>query len=291
MRNIRIVPSMPQKMEMKNACPSLNRTFLFWVISIVVATLAVSSYQQYSQMIGLKLLEFYDVYAKESVRNIDPFCDPSRYAFPKDNETNEKCSLTVVLVDPRMPYFPMNDTIYTKTLESVAEYIPSDACFSLQSSVDLLQMCMEQGVAPEEIIYQKPEVPTTTEILAFNETVMGRCNGSSRTNETFALQAAMKLVHERAGPYFRSFIDRGRVRLSVLKYKNYYAQSPQHFSVNAIFENVYYWTDEFVAHDSDTVFVVQRDVFLCKPLDPKRWNSYQYWIPMAQKMALDGGCL
>ncbi|KAG7351469.1 hypothetical protein IV203_010829 [Nitzschia inconspicua] len=188
---------MPHTMEMKNAYPSSNRTFLLWVIFIVVSTLAVSSYQQYSQMIGLKLLEFYDVYAKESVRSIDPFCDPTRYAFPKLKKTDEKCSLTVVLVDPRMPYFPMNDTIYTKTLESVAE------------------------------------------VSAFDESVMGRCNGSSRTNETVALQAAMKLVHQRAGPNFRSFIDRGRVRLSVLKYKNYYAQSPQHFSVNAIFENVF----------------------------------------------------
>ena len=44
------------------------------------------------------------------------------------------CSLTILVMDPRIPYLPKADMMYKAALESIGEYAPESACILLQVS-------------------------------------------------------------------------------------------------------------------------------------------------------------
>ena len=199
-----------------------------------------------------------------------------------DTEDNSQCSLTVVLTDPRLPYFPANDTIYTKTLESVAEYVPSNACILLQTSVCQLEKCT--NVAPEKLVYYGeetlPKNDPRRKTEGFRPEIRKACQ-QKKTEHNVASQDAVdlaaSLIQRRSGPLLKDYWDRGRVRVSVLNHKTYSLAACDVFvSVNNMLLSSRYWMGEFMDDDADQVLVIQRDAFLCKPLRLQSWGQFHF---------------
>jgi len=60
------------------------------------------------------------------------------------------CELSVLIMDPRIPYLPSSDMFYTAALESLGEYAPNRTCFILQvSSCVMQQHLLPQGQPTE----------------------------------------------------------------------------------------------------------------------------------------------
>lgn len=189
------------------------------------------------------------------------------------------CAATVVVADPRIPYFPANDTMFTKTLESFAEYMPNNACLVLQtSSCKLQQECVERDASPNTVLYIGDE---TSSDRGHYTSMNSSCHGGERMKATKGayelLSEVEEFVHARAGPHLKAWMKRGRVRVSILDHSKYGLKACDNFfSPNFFFLSAQYWREEFVSDDSDTVVVAQRDVFLCKPLDLSVWGGFDY---------------
>lgn len=206
------------------------------------------------------------------------------YTYKDHND--EDCSLTVALLDPRFPYFESNDTMFTKTLESIADYVPQMACIVLQTSICLWQA--HPNSSDTKCLNYRGDVRSVStthsqhgyyyddsdERLIPNRTSVD----SDDANEAKILKLAAQQIYARSGPLLQDFWDRGRVRVSILDHSLYDLKSCHEFqSVNSVFLSTHYWMKEFVAlHDADLVLVMQHDTVLCKPLDLEPWRRFAY---------------
>jgi hypothetical protein len=82
------------------------------------------------------------------------------------------------------------------------------------------------------------------------------------------IRAMARNIYTRAGPQLRSVIEKGRVRISILRHDEYGLQACDNFyNPKQLFMSARFWVNEFhPQQDADLILNVERDVFLCKPL-------------------------
>jgi hypothetical protein len=205
---------------------------------------------------------------------------------PPSDKTD--CALTVALIDPRFPYFQENDTMFTKTLESIADYVPKTACIVLQTSICLWQAYSPNSAAGEHTLLNYRgdvrSVSTNYSQHGYYYRDSGAMLSPNLTtadddsNEATTLTLAAQQIYSRSGPLLQNFWNRGRVRVSILNHSLYDLKSCHEFqSVNSVFLSTHYWMEEFLApQDADLVLVMQHDTVLCKRLDLDPWRHFAY---------------
>lgn len=160
--------------------------------------------------------------------------------------TKFKCSLTVVLMDPRIATDGPGQPVWF-ALESVALYTANndETCFLIQTSSCAVPD--DTAAAAEDIILQQ--------------------------------------IYHQSLPHFRQVMEQHRVRITFLDYSKYNMNSCDNFNPNAAFLNKHYWTDEFIEADSEVVLVMQADTVLCRDLDLVQFSHYAWvgavWPPHA----------
>ena len=231
-----------------------NRLILF----IATALFAVTSFYIHS-------LALFDILIADAEHAPPKIQQQQIYNFSLGREyqnpfiLKEKCSITVVLMDPDVSEAAM------WMLESVAEYVqPTETtCVLIQTSICAYLQKKEQVSSPETI----------------NE------------NSNYAYQQKANHITTHAKPMFRFMIQQGQVRMTVLNHTKYHLKSCSNFySPNFAFENIHYWgTEEYTSQDSDLVLVVQDDAVLCQTLAIDQWKDVAWvgapWKPTYGKKA------
>jgi hypothetical protein len=219
--------------DLNNLGSSLSSTTTLWNQSIMFASVAILGF-----LVWLTSIAGADIQrsiASFSIIESTPKTTFRQVQTSSGASTDDvRCSLTVVLLDPRMPYFPANDTIYTKTLESVAKCMPSTSCIVLQTIVCHLQKCRD--VDPRQLLYLKEEVQSSQKARIAPEALSQPNQGDKQDmlescakkkpagpslDEDAALSIAESLIRKRSGHLLTEFWERGRVRLSIIDQRKY----------------------------------------------------------------------
>lgn len=186
----------------------------------------------------------------------------------------KECSLTVVVMDPNLPYYPSNHAVF-RMLESVADYTPADACVVLQTSVCIMEqyLCAKFDRRSMHVVrmnhtqghkgsYEvQPSLKTTG--------LEGHCSAPDD-----ALRAVADNIYERSKPLFQQRLLSGRVRLTVVNHVKYHLASCHNFynPGYAWLSNRYYM-DEFTLQDNDLMLFIEADAMLCRPLLVEHWRN------------------
>jgi len=152
------------------------------------------------------------------------------------------CSLTVLILDPRLPILSRDKALWG-SIESTIAHGPEDMCVLIQTS------------------------PCITDTL------------NATTNYNNKSKIAYEEIYQRAPyPLFRDFLSSGRVRITFLNHSKYHVRSCSNFiTPTHIWVNYHYWEDEFLQGvDSDMVMIIQDDTVLCHDIDITKWNDVAY---------------
>ena len=223
---------------------------------------------------------------ESSGRNSDTLSDSkhrigsTEYLMNRNDASN--CSISVLIMDPHIPAYPRDDIFYTSAIESLVEYGPTDMCVLLQTSVCRLEGYLAQGVDAANVTYVNGAY-----LPNFDTDVVNNSSSNSNIHVTGdqIWEAMVSNIFSRAGPFFHSILDRGRVRVTVLNHTLYEFDScDQFYNPRNAWMSAKYWIDEFNSHqDTDQILVYQRDVFLCKPFQLGFWKGFAFlgapWVP------------
>lgn len=202
----------------------------------------------------------------------------TRYQYEAyDLENKNKCILTVLVLDPRIAVFPADGLFYTSTMESVAEYTPSGTCILLQTSSCRIREYLEGGVDVSTVNFVddmgKSKKGGSTNGVGYvpgllNTTAASTPESTNVITQDYVIQSMAKNIYDRAGPFLRSVIEKGRIRISILDHETYGLQACDNFyNPRNLFMSAPFWINEFHPNeDSDLILNVERDVFMCKPL-------------------------
>lgn len=157
------------------------------------------------------------------------------------------CAATVLFVDPYLS----EDALWA--LESVVANIHplEKTCFLLQTSICMFKMEMDDK------------------------------DDSTQQQQRQQQQYHAKVMHVMnvAQPKFRSMIERGNVRMTVLDHRKYHLRScTNYYNPSFLYENYQYWgPDEFDPADSDLILMMQADAVLCHDLNLDKWRDVA-WV-------------
>lgn len=208
----------------------------------------------------------------------------TRYDYTFRSKPEGDCDMTVALLEPRLAFLPANDTVYTKTLESIGEYVSLESCIVLQISICQLKHCLQHGdMHRSDILFHDDE--TLSKRNASNrgkfhpidpkQDCSGGTNRCAMTDQE-VLEAAKENIMDRAGRQLKRFFRAGRIRIAVIDPSKYLINCFD-FLPNNIWFSAHYWMDEFLPEDNDKVLIIQRDVFLCKPFRNDVWKQFD-WV-------------
>jgi hypothetical protein len=189
----------------------------------------------------------------------------------------KNCSLTVVVMDPSLPYYPTNHMAF-RMLESVAEYTPQDACVVLQTSVCLMEQYQCAGVDRRDmhLVASNRTEHQKKNSYRMEPPLLGREMATCPSSED-SLQAVVNNIHDRSLPLFRKRLKSGRVRLTVLDYVKYKLTSCSNFyNPGYAWLSDRYYLDEFTSKDNDLMLFMEADAMLCRPLLVDRWRHVTY---------------
>lgn len=223
-----------------------------------------------------------DTPTKAKSSRIDPN-DFSQYRNSKIMEQN--CSMTILLMEPKIgnQQYSSQDTVWF-SIESVVSNLHDDilenVCILIQTS-----LCNYKG-------YRQ---------MLFDKNLQDQLMEESKRKAN--LRSVMnEYLLENALPVFKSLIQSGNVRITILDHKKYSLRACYAFiNPSYAWMNYEYWSSEFLSQDSDFVMLIQPDVVMCnsqsnlissrnaettknvKKFHPKNWNDLAYvggiWPP------------
>lgn len=163
--------------------------------------------------------------------------------YSKANKTNP-CSVTVLILDPRLPILSREKSLWG-SIESTVAHGPENMCILIQTS-----SCISDALSSTNDYKQKSKI-------AYNE------------------------IYEHAPfPLFREFLQTsGRVRITFLNHTKYHVRSCDNFiTPTHAWVNYHYWGDDEFTNgvDSDMIMTIQDDTVLCHDFDIKRWDDVAY---------------
>ena len=215
---------------------------------------------QLDKPVGEADYDYDDIY--NSFGSHDSYDDIRIFEFGSfDNYTSPDirggCLLTVIIVDPRTPLFPINHPMWF-ALESVALHVPYGCIVFHTSSCQLIRQTSNM-----------PTVPTNQQ----------------------KVHVLAKSIYLQSLPLFRRMMERGQVRINILDSEKYGLSCDNFGNGNAIFMNVNFWLDEFNDVDSDILLTMQSDTVLCRYFDFKLWKHFAYvGAPWPPNTPLLGSC-
>lgn len=166
------------------------------------------------------------------------------------------CSLTVVLVEPRLPPQGYNHPVWF-TLESVASYVP--------------YACVVIHTASCQIYKQTSNLPLAERL--------------------HQIEVTARAIYERSLPLFRRMMERGQVRISILEKGRYNIVNCGSWDISTLTMNIHFWKEEFFdGIDSDSILFLQDDAVLCRYLDIDPWKNFAYVGGPWQQGVFPGGC-
>jgi len=189
--------------------------------------------------LSMNCIMFLNKYVRDGSDNMSILRHDKKIIFQYENVTrSNRCSLTVVIFDPRVPLMKKDNKLWV-SIESVIANGPSDMCVSIQTSVCEL--------------------------------------GFEGSKEEILWNVADNIIRHAPLPLFRQFLVGGRVRVSIVDHTKYQLTSCSNFwNPGHAWTNIQYWEDEFHEFDNDLTLFIQDDTLLCRPLLPGKWRGLAY---------------